>query len=305
MNASGLPTLGSSFQISGYSGTDSWVWCRPELSVRIHQEREGDPAVYYLVEVTYSNKVESGQSRRCQNTSVDDPLMEPMKIGGSFGRTQWEAKYDKDGVRLVTSANEPITGPGVTFDYVRPTVRIEQNVANLGLASFANMVNTVNSAPLWGCPARCVKLANASWERRVYGKCGFFFTRSFEFEIDYYNCDKYGNAIGFDKEVYDSGSKCLRGKWITDTTDSFYGRFKLLSSISATDPSTILNTPESQFMTYKDMNNENARVFLDGYGRPANVSLAPSGQSGPPASAICRYYKESNFLLLGIPTSLS
>jgi len=307
MRASGLPSIGSSFQISGYSGTDSWVWCRPEMSVRIHQEKEGDPATYYLVETVFSNKTERGGGHRCQDNEIDDPLLEPMRVSGNFGRTQWEAKYDKDGVRLVTSANEPITGPGVTFEYVRPTVRIEQNVANLGLATFANMVNTVNASPLWGCPARCIKLANAPWERKVFGKCGFYFTRSFEFEVDYYNQDKDGNIIGFDKEIYDSGSKCLRGHWVTDVTNTlYYGNFVIDANINATMPATILNTPESEFMAYKDMNNENARVFLDGHGRPANAILNSGGETaGPPASAICKYYRESNFLLLGIPTSLS
>ena len=328
MRASGLPATGSSFQISGYSGTDSWVWCRPEMSVRIHQEKEGDPATYYLVEKTFSNKTEKGKSLRCQDTEIDDPLLEPMKISGNFGRTQWEAKYNMYGAKLVTSANEPITGPGVTFDYIRPTVRIEQNVANLGLATFANMTNTVNAYSLWGCSARCIKLASTSWERKVFGKCGFYFTRSFEFEIDYYNVDKDFNIIGFDKEVLDSGSKCLRGNWITDATDTYYGSFWIQGNTSYTDSNTVLNINESDFMAFKDLNSENSRVVLDGHGRPANAKIivgstksgrvpltgtgfdnppytTAAGVSGPPASAVCKYYRESDFLLLGIPTSLS
>lgn len=302
MVASGLPAIGAEFNLSGYTGTDVWCWCQPEMSVRIDQEKQGDPAMFYLVEQVFSNR---WKNKRCQDTQIEDPLMEPMKISGSFNRAQWEAKYDRNGTRLVTSANEPITGAAVTFDYVRPTVRIEQNVASLGLSTFANMVNTVNASPLWGLPARCIKLVNAPWSRQVYASCSFFYTRSFEFEIDYYNQDKDGNPIGFDKEIYDSGSMCLRGQWITDSDSADYGKYKILASVSKTTPSTILAAKQADFMSYKDMNDEHARVFLDGHGRPANVGLvgADTGTSGPPASAIVEYYRESNFLQLGIPTS--
>jgi hypothetical protein len=308
MLASGLPAIGSPFRITGFTGYDDWVWCRPEMSITVDQEKPGDPAAYYLVENVYSDKWEQGKSKRCNNTPVGDPLLEPMKVSGSFVRAQWEAKYDKDGVRLVTSANEPITGPGVTFDYVKPTVRIEQNVANLGLSTFASMVNTVNAYPLWGCPARCIKLANAPWERKVYGSCYFFYTRTFEFEVDVYNKDKNGSLIGHDREVYDSGSMCLRGQWMTDSTTADYGKYKILADQTSTDPATILADPQYYFQAYKDMNNEHTRVFLDGHGRPANaelISLAGTslGTAGPPASAVCRYHGESNFLLLGVPTS--
>ena len=303
MTASGLPTLWSSFSIAGYSGVDPWCWCRPELSVKIDQEKRGDPAVFYLVETKFSNQYETTRYRRCNNNRIEDPLLEPMKVSGGFNRAQWEAKYDQNGAKLVTSANEPITGAAVTFDYVRPTVRIQQNVASLGLSTFANMVNTVNASSLWGVPARCVKLANASWERQVYGQCNYFYIRSFEFEVDYYNKDHSGNVIGFDKEVYDSGSMCLRGQWVTDSTSADYGKFKILSPVTSTETNTVLTVAQSNFMAYKDMNNEPARVFLDGHGRPANAGLVGGGTAGSPASATLKYYRASNFLLLGIPTS--
>jgi hypothetical protein len=302
MIASGLPTIGSQFSLAGYSGVDQWCWCRPEINIRIDQEKTGDPAVFYLVECVFSNKWEDGKSLRCNNTPIEDPLMEPMKVSGSFSRAQWEAKYDQNGAHLVTSANEPITGPGVTFDYVKPSVRIEQNVASLGLSTFAEMVNTVNAFPLWGVPARCVRLTNAPWERKVHGSCGFFYTRIFEFEVDYYNHDKNGNPIGFDKEVYDSGSMCLRGQWVTDKDSSDYGKYKILAGVTSTTPETVLTIPQSDFMSYKDMNNEHARVFLDGHGRPANAALVGGGTAGGPYSVVLKYHRESDFLLLGIPT---
>lgn len=303
MAASGLPTIGSPFNLAGYTGADTWCWCRPECNVKIDQEKSGDPVEFYLVEVVFSNKYEGGKSKRCQNTPIEDPLLEPMKVSGNFSKAQREAKYDKDGTRLVTSANEPLTGPGVTFDYTLSTVRIEQNVASLGLSTFSTMINTVNASPLWGVPARCVKLVNAPWERKVYGNCSYFYTRTFEFEIDQYNQDKDGNIIGFDKEVYDGGSMCLRGQWVTDKDSSDYGKYKILADVTSTTVENILTTPQSNFMAYKDMNNEQARAILDGHGRPANAEIVGGSAAGEPASAIVKYYRESNFLQLGIPTS--
>ncbi|MFH1328086.1 MAG: hypothetical protein ABIH76_04485 [Candidatus Bathyarchaeota archaeon] len=307
MSASGLPAIGSSFQIDGYSGIDSWCFCRPEMSVRIDQEKEGDPASYYLVENTFSNKYETG-GQRCQDFPIENPLLEPMKVGGSFAKAQYVARYDKDGVRLISSAGEPLLGPNVTFDYARPTVHIEQNVASLGLSTFSSMVNTVNASPLWGCPARCVKLANVPWERKVYGICNHFYIRTFEFEIDYYNQDDAGNPIGFDKQVRDEGSMCIRGGWIPDVNDANYGKFKLDPDVYLTTTENILTMPATNFMAYRDMKDNASNIFLDGHGLPHGVGLLSSdgydiGSAGPPASATLKYYRESNFLLLGIPTS--
>jgi len=310
MMASGLPSIGETFVISGYSGTDSSCWCRPEMSIKIDQERSGDPAVYYLVECTYSNKFEQGKSKRCQLTSVDDPCVEPMKVSGSFTKAQWEAKYDQNGAKLVTSANEPITGPAVTFDYARPTVRIEQNVRSLGLSTFSQMVNTVNASPLWGCPARTIRLMNAPWERKYSGLCNVFYTRTFEFEVDYCNKDSNGNVIGWDRDIYDSGSSCLAGIW--DVTDAANPKWKITGPVYSVTPSTVLTISQGSFGVYKDLAGNNKRVVLDGYGRPANAKISykatPGGSyqdatAGPEAHKLLQFYRASNFLLLGIPTS--
>jgi hypothetical protein len=296
------------------------------MSVKIDQEVQGDPAQYYLVETTFSNHWNKG--RRCQDTPIQDPLLEPQQVQGSFTKAQWVAKYDGYGNKLITSANEPLTGAQVTFDYVRPTVSIKQNVANLGLSTFANMVNTVNQYPLWGCPARTIKLTNAPWERKVQGRCCYFYTRTFEFEIDFYNQDQDGNPIGFDHEVFDGQSMVLLGNWHTNATlppgdktgtaDPYYGQYMIFASVSDTMPNGlgdygVLNSlSQNEFKPYKSMDNEKARVYLDGHGRPANAkwnrcdpktgAILASGTAGPPASEVVQYYRESDFLQLGIPT---
>lgn len=59
----------------------------------------------------------------------------------------------------------------------------------------------------------------------------------------------------------------------------------------------------SHFKRYKDKNGENARVLLDGEGQPAELNATGTGASSA-GSIYVRKYTESNFTLLGIPTTL-
>jgi len=173
----------------------------------------------------------------------------------------------------VSSSFEPLTGPLVEVDRARPTVRIEQNVANLGLSEFCNKINKVNSSPMWGLSKRCVKLSNVTWERKMYGTCTFYYTRSFEFDIRFES---------FDPELVDSGFKCLRGKWI--------------DGVWTTDGSADRNNP-LDFQAFKDVNGEGGRVFLNGYGTPIAAGADPY-------TKVAKLYEETDFFSLGIPSSL-
>jgi hypothetical protein len=51
------------------------------------------------------------------------------------------------------------------------------------------------------------------------------------------------------------------------------------------------------YIAYRDINGEPARVILDGTGRAWNGSTTPGFRT-------IEFYNESNFLLLGIPSSL-
>ena len=326
MHAVGLPTVGSPLSILGFSGVDPWVWCRPEIRVDIKRGQAQGPVRWYTVECVFSNHYMENRSYRCNSTEILSPLLEPQRVRSGMNKVPFEAKYDRHGHRLVTSANEPLTGQNVTFDYGRPTVHIEQNVGDLQLPLISSMFNTVNDSPLWGVPARCVKLSSVSWERRVMMACTYFYTRIFDFEIDMYMRDKDGNQIGFDRELWDHGSMCLRGHWITDTESPYYKAYLLLSDTIRTVPDPIKEDPDDQdpelpegscylkdidqgdLIAYKDMSYENTRAFLDGHGRPANTQIIAqfgeiNEQSGPAANWVVEFYDESNFLLLGIPTS--
>lgn len=306
-NASGLCSIGSYWNLGG---TDPWAWCKPTMAINIHQPREGDPNEYWTAEQTFSSKI---NSKRCQDTPITDPLLEPYKISGSFVTGRREAITDKDGTVLVTSAREKINGSGVEFDVDNPSVHIEMNTATLGLSTFSQMVNTVNSSALWGLPSRCIKLANVAWERKVNASCCFYYTRSFDFQIDWSTLDKNGNRIGFDVEVFDYGNRCLKGEWRDTDGDGIKDGFCLTGDVQSTSSSNIMTTSEKDFCVYKEPLGEIMPVCLDGHGRPALVPLYSQpggtgtyvslGTAGAQASGIIKYYRESNFLSLGIPAS--
>jgi hypothetical protein len=330
LNASGLPSVGSSLSLSGFTGSDSWAWCRPEVNVRIApQIQEGDPAQYYVVETTYSNK----PRWRCQDLDISNPLLEPQKISGTFRMAQKEMRVNLDGKRLVYSSGQEITGPIIMMDYAAPSIHIEQNVGSLGLSTFSAMINTVNDRTIWGVPARFLKMTGASWERKIYGRCGYYYTRSFDFEVNNFTIDDNGDLIGWDKVIYDASTQVLLGHWHTrarttvggvDQADPDYGKYIIDGGTWYTmdgDPppdtggvANVLKIPQKDVGVYRDMNGAYTRCDLDGHGLPAYAewkqvdpetgAVLKTGTAGARATAILQFHRESNFLLLGIPTVL-
>ena len=279
MGASGLPTTGSAWNFD--NDLDPWAFCLPALSVSIHKEKKGDKNRYWLVENTFSSKPQD----RCQDETIEDPLLEPQKVSGSFVKYTEEAVKDRFGEHIQSSSHEQIRGPQVEFDANRPDVHIGQNVANLELDVFSEMVDTVNDAPLWGLGIRRIKLSNVAWERKLYGLCNFYYTRSLSFDI---------NFDTFDRIIRDEGTKVLPGKWINVKTNPTW---EAEAGMDKDNPSI--------FVRFKDSRGEIARVILDGVGNPATSLLQTGTGSLTDAGEIdVEYYPESNFLLLGIPISL-
>jgi hypothetical protein len=159
------------------------------------------------------------------------------------------------------------------------------------------MVDTLNDATLWGLAARKIKLSNVSWERLLYGTCDYYYKRVFDFDIDFST---------FDRDVLDEGTKVLSGQWDRDT-----GEWVLLEIEGyGGTPNPDAQRPD-HFIRYKDRNDENARVILDGNGLPADSVVlraeetgtgTTETESGAAARIQVKKYEESNFLLLGIPT---
>ena len=291
MVAAGLPTTGSIWSFDNDS--DPWAFCLPTLNVAIYSEKKGSPNKFWTVENTFSTK----PKERCQDESIEDPLLEPMEIGCSFVKNTQEITKQRanhsdpalSGQPIKSSSHEMIRGPQVEFDFNRAVVQIGQNVAILGLEEFTEMIDTLNDDTLWGLATRKVKLSNVTWSRKVYGVCNFYYTRNFDFDIDFKT---------FDRTVRDEGTKALNGHWPSGDCDD--GGW-ILDNVCGVAPDK--DNPQ-HFNRYKDRNGENARVILDGDGEPATSFEIDGTGEGVAAEIEVEHYEESNFLLLGIPTSL-
>lgn len=273
LNTPGLPLIGSSWSFG--NDFDLWAFCTPQLTIKALVTDE--PNNHWTVEQTFSTI----RRKTCEEETIEDPLLEPDKVNGGFSRFTEEIFKDRFGNPITTSSHELVRGPQVEFDKNRPNVTIAQNVASLGLATFTDMIDTVNDATLWGLGARKIKLSNVTWSRNIYGTCNYYYTRTFEFET---------NFKTFDRSAMDEGTKVLRGSWNSDCTT--------YTAASGTDKNNPLD-----FVRFKDCNGENSRVILDGNGLPIDrVGTGTGTFNINPGEIPIEHYEERNFLLLGIPT---
>lgn len=270
----GLPTVGSYWAI----GTDSdpWAFCKRDCTLKPLVDNEKN--IWWEVENNFDTKPQDNKDQKCEDEQIDDPLLQPQKVSGSFVKYTTEATNDKDGNPIHNSSFEKIRGPQVEFDNNRPTVRIEQNVPALGLELMAQLMDKVNDTTMWGLPPRCVKLSSASWEKKLYGLCYVYYTRVLEFDINYDT---------FDRDILDEGTKALHGYWPRDSDE-----WEVLD-VALGVPADPLNP--SHFQRVKDRNGENMRVLLKD-GVPA--------ESGDDAGIIhVEYYQEGDLFALGVPTT--
>ncbi len=256
MTTPGLPLVGSLWIVD--SDIDLWAFCHPDM--RVTPVKKNQPNRDWIVEQTFSTK----PIRRCQDTEIEDPLLEPQRISGSFISSQTDPDTqlkDKDGDLIQTISFEPFKG--LAFDDSNHQVNIGQNIATLGLSTIADMIDTVNDDVLWGFPARQVKLSQISWSRKIFGTCGYYYSREFGFLID---------TDGFDRVLFEEGTKTLKaGGTITDPSD---------------------------WEVAKDDNDETTVTI------PLNAAGAQATSAGDVATRTVEYYSESNFLTLGIPTTI-
>lgn len=281
MGATGLFAVGSSYLVD--NDNDVWAYCTAKMKVRVHQEVQGDPPKFWLVDQEFTTRCE--RRGRCETTDVDDPVLEPQKISGSFIKYTEEATVDRFGDPIVSSSHEVFRGAQIEFDANRPTVRIEQVVSALQLPLFTEMVDTVNDDNLWGLERRKIKLSNVTWERN---RCGdeLTYTRVFDFDIRFDT---------FDRDIIDEGAKVLSGDWNSD-------------GIWDTTIGPIVNPDRDNpqhFVAFHDAKGNQIRALLDGRGEPIRFGGATG--TGTPGQAVeihIEKYAESNFLLLGIPTDL-
>lgn len=291
LQTAGLPLPGALWLID--DDVDLWAWCRFNAQVTVHSGyEEGEPAEFWIVEQVFSSKPPANNNR-CTEDPVEDPLLEPQQVSGGFIKYQREGEFDKDGDPIVNSALEKIHGPQNEWDANRPTVRIGQNVAVLGIDLFARMVDTVNDAPLWGLPKRCIKLSNVTWEKKYYGNCEVYYTRTFEFDIAYRTNVLTGTVESdFDRTLLDEGTKALNGHWGRGGNE---GVAWVLDTIAGKYPNR--NVP-AHFIRAIDRVGNPTKFILNGRGVPVG---GETGTNNQPGENLIQYYPESDFTLLGIP----
>lgn len=260
LTAPGLPIPGSLWVVG--NDVDLWAYCKQ--NVTITPVLDNEPNDRFDLEFTFGTKTDE---KRCKDQQYDDPLLEPAQVSGTFIKYQEEATHDRHGGAITNSAHEQLRGPQIEFDKNRAQIKIQQNVATptQGYILPYQMLDTLNDAPLWGFPRRCIKLSAAPWERKFHGQCYAYYQRTLEFDTHVVIDPTTGEVTsGFDRELLDEGSKVLNGHWSTSGV-------WVLDNISGAAPDP--NNP-SHFQRFKDRKGENSRVILNGYGVPAETLVS-------------------------------
>lgn len=290
---------------------DPWAWCDGADDCAPVQG-EGQRATFYDHTFKYSTrprgqrkggKDDRGQKQKCADTQIQNPLSEPAKTSGGFVRGSIEATYDRNGKPLRTVSFEQLTGPQVEFDDSYFQVVVEQNVVNLQLSTIAAMKDTVCDRTLWDLPKRCWKLSEFKWERKLYGTCGFYYTRTFTFEGKTtpersVNGQKTGVLLsGWDRLVPEMSSKALNGHWNRNVGAGLGVRWVVDNFLDGTVPNKDAPTHYDVIPAPKGGGNIRAYLSQSTPGTPATDEADIHKLS-------IQYYDESNFLTLGIPTVL-
>lgn len=277
MSAAGLPSAGTAWNFG--LDSDSWAFCKLAMSIRPASPlSDKEPLLHWDVEQTFSSE---SDSRSCKDEDVDNPLLQPQEVSGSFVRSREPATHDRWGLPIINSAFERIPSPEVDFDVSKPTVRISQNVASLQLALLNRMKDTVNDRELWGIPRRGVKLSGISWDVKYYGACLKYYTRTFDFEIDVFQDPETEEVrSGHDRRISDWGTKVLSGKWEregddTETSGCVQPNGWVLKPICGSDPDPYNPT---HYIQAVDRNGHPTRLLLDGLGKPWVPDLDTASQ---------------------------
>jgi len=250
-----------------FGNDGDWAYCTPRLKVT-QRGPDDEPKQQWIAEQIFSTR----PMWRCQTASIESPLLEPVRFGGSFLKEKRQAFFDKDGDPLKTSSLEPV--PGAQRDNSLPTVWVEQNHATNLIGTLAPMMDNLNDATMWGLPARCWKLQQATWERKWYGLCSVYYTTRLEFAANCYDDPENPGTLisGWDEQRPDVGTRVLD---------------------DGGDPSN-----PQDFAKYKDKRGENDSVYLDGSGNAVD-DIADA------AKIDCLYYPETNFFTITwLPVSL-
>jgi len=309
--AAGLPTVGDTWTY----GNDNDVNARCLPTVECETVINNEPNYFWILKYVFTTR----PFIACATVEITTPLSEPDRINGSFINEQKLASRRRDGTPILSSSLEPIYIPK---DYHRPTVSITQTVLDLQLPTFSSMINTLNDATLWGLPPRCVKLRNVPWRRLVWGVCTYYYERTLEFDIRYFENDPFTGTGTWSTEVY-TGTGTETTTIITQGTQSSFSDINedwdesfiadvghrvvnpkavgYLSREAEGDPlGAVDRTNPANFIRIQDSRGNLAKsVLLDGNGEECKDPITHKHFIDK-----VELYEESNFLLLGVPSSL-
>lgn len=256
LGASGLPAVGATWAYGNDS--DAWAFCWP--TARVRPVLRAEKGKYWIVEQTFTTK----PLNRCQTSSIENPLNEPADISGNFVKFVREATRDRNGDLLTSSSHEQYRGAIVERDDNRPGIRASVNLVSLPLATACPLIDTLNDATLWGLPINAIKFSNMPWQRKLYGTCTYYYTVTYEFEVDY-------NTL-FKRYIMDEGTKVLK-------------------------PGGDANNPKD-FARNKDLLGGHGKILLDGSGEALDDAANPYIWEKE------LYDESNFLLLPGLPTSL-
>lgn len=261
--AVGLPLLGTRWVFG--NDFDIAAVCQPQVQISPY-DSNGDAMEFYWVTQTFSTKPLGDR----KNTDPDNPLLTPPEISGGFTKHVRQAVQDNTGKPVMSSSLETFKGKEAEVDDSRHAISIKLRLPSLPLSTYIEYIDRVNSVPMWGLPARCVKLSNVSWSKQFYGEDYQFtyYEVTYEFEIKFDTFDRY---------ILDEGSRVLR------TPD-------------AANPAPANPNNPKDFVPFT-IKGQPARVLLDGTGK-AIASEANTTYKQ------FKLYQEKNLLLLGIPATL-
>ena len=261
LNCPELPQPGDSYLMEDES--DSWVYCLPNATVKRQADQTPDsPVQFYTVEQQFTSRA---IERRIQQNR-EDPLLEHDVFSFSSTKFTEEAVNDRFGSRIQYSSHEAIRGPQNEWDMGRLTIKVEHISATLDLESIGSLMNTLNDAPIWGCPTRTLKLSDCVVSQ-LFWAFSTYYKQSFTFE-QWIRQDSPLDppSSGWDRDVLDESTKVLRGRWRnfgTATAPSW--QWVLIGNPNPNNP--------GDFVRFQDVNGNLTRVVLDGAGRP----YAPTG----------------------------
>jgi hypothetical protein len=257
-NTPGLPAFGAPWQFN--DEYNAWMYRTWETIVK--SVVEGEPNQFWDVTLTFTTK--PVDLDYFVDEPITDPLLVPPRTSGGLSKYSEEATTDMFGRPIVNSSWEQLRGPQVEFDRNRDTVKIILNLSLLQGYLLTQFRDTVNDEPLWGFPARAVKLSDYKWNPRFYGAGEQYYIVTLTFETNVMQDPQTGAWVGgFDRNILDQGTKALNGHW--DTTPGVGTGNWIVDNLGSVTPSP---ANPANFVRVKDAKGENMPVVLNGAGVP-------------------------------------